>query len=147
MITTGSIEIEKPIEVVFDYTINNVVDWSETVTEESVLEKDANGNAKRFHIVTKDPKGNPMEFEGEVTLDEPPTRHAILMKNDTFDIAVEYTFDSLGDKTKVTQVSHVTAKKLFFKLLFSILGLFSGGACKELDKELACLKEKTEALG
>jgi hypothetical protein len=39
MLTSGSVEIDKPIEVVFEYTNNNVAEWSTIVVEDEVIEK------------------------------------------------------------------------------------------------------------
>jgi hypothetical protein len=39
MRTSGSVEIDKPIEVVFEYTNNNVAEWSTIVVEDEVIEK------------------------------------------------------------------------------------------------------------
>jgi hypothetical protein len=39
MLTSGSVEIDKPIEVVFEYTNNNVAEWSTIVVADEVIEK------------------------------------------------------------------------------------------------------------
>jgi hypothetical protein len=39
MRTSGSVEIDKPIEVVFEYTNNNVAEWNTIVVEDEVIEK------------------------------------------------------------------------------------------------------------
>jgi hypothetical protein len=39
MLTSGSVEIDKPIEVVFEYTNNNVAEWNTIVVEDEVIEK------------------------------------------------------------------------------------------------------------
>ena len=148
MKTAGSIEIDRPIEVFFDYTINNVPEWSETVVEETVLEKNSHGNTKRFHMVTKDHKGKPMEFEGEVTVDTPPTTHTGVMKNEVFEMEATYSFEDLGGRTRVDLVSDVTPKSFGMKLMFLLFGwLGKNAGCKALQNELSCLKEKAEALG
>jgi hypothetical protein len=49
MLTSGSVEIDKPIEVVFEYTNNNVAEWSTIVVEDEVIEKKtAAAWARRF---------------------------------------------------------------------------------------------------
>ena len=49
MQTSGSVEIDKPIEVVFEYTNNNVAEWSTIVVEDEVIEKKtAAARARRF---------------------------------------------------------------------------------------------------
>ena len=49
MRTSGSIEIDKFIEMVFEYTNNNVAEWSPIVVEDEVIEKKtAAAWARRF---------------------------------------------------------------------------------------------------
>ena len=148
MKTVASIEIDRPIETVFDYTVNNVSDWSETVVEETVVEETPDGVGSRFHMLTRDPGGKEMPFDGTVTLNEQPTAHTVVMIGEKFDIEASYTFDDLGGRTRVNMVSIVTPKSLGMKLmilLFGWLGKRSG--CKALESEFACLKKKVEALG
>ena len=64
MTTAGSVEIDKPIAEVFDYTVNNVAEWSVTVVEEKVIEQTTDGVGSRFHVLTRDPGGKPMELDG-----------------------------------------------------------------------------------
>ena len=73
MQSSGSIEIDKPIDVVFEYTINHVAEWSTIVVEDEVVEeKNGGGVGTTFRSVTEE-RGRRMEFAGEVTQYERPT--------------------------------------------------------------------------
>lgn len=57
-----------------------------------------------------------------------------------FDIDVEYTFEDLSGRTRVTQRSEVTAKGLF-RIALCLLGWsMRKSSCKALEKELNALK-------
>lgn len=141
----ASIEIERPIHEVFEYTNNNVAEWSLTVIENTrvgaTLDNDVGST---FHCVTQD-HGCKMEFAGTVTKWEPPTLSAIHLLGKQFDIDVLYTFENEGERTRVTQVSVVHAKTLFTKAMFFFVGLFaSKSGCAAAMKELESLKQKLE---
>ena len=122
MTTAGSVEIDKPIAEVFDYTVNNVAEWSVTVVEEKVIEQTTDGAGSRFHVLTSDPGGKPMELDGTVTLNERPTAQTVVMIGKQFDIEAAYTFGDLGERTRVTQTSVVTPKGFMMKLMFLVFG-------------------------
>ena len=122
MTTAGSVEIDKPIAEVFDYTVNNVAEWSVIVVEEKVIEQTTDGVGSRFHVLTSDPGGKPMEFDGTVTLNERPTAQTVVMIGKQFDIEAAYTFEDLGERTRVTQTSVVTPKGFMMKLMFLVFG-------------------------
>ena len=86
MTTAGSVGIDKPIAEVFDYTVNNVAEWSVTVVEEKVIEQTTDGVGSRFHVLIRDPGGKPMEFDGTVTFNERPTAQTVVMIGKQFDI-------------------------------------------------------------
>lgn len=146
MITTGNIEIDKPIGEVFDYTVNNVPEWSNTVVEEKVIEQTPDGVGSRFHVVTRDPGGKSMEFDGTVTLNQRPTAQTVVMIGKQFEIEAAYTFEDIGGRRRVDLTSIVTPKGFVMKLMFFVVGgLGKRAGCKALEKELASLKEKVEA--
>ena len=146
MITTGNIEIDKPIGEVFDYTVNNVPEWSDTVVEEKVIEQTPDGVGSRFRVVTRDPGGKSMEFDGTVTLNQRPTAQTVVMIGKQFEIEAAYTFEDIGGRTRVDLTSIVTPKGFVMKLMFFVVGgLGKRAGCKALEKELASLKEKVEA--
>ncbi|MBC8245758.1 MAG: SRPBCC family protein [Verrucomicrobia bacterium] len=146
MTTNGSIEIDRPIEAVFDYTVNNVPEWSDTVVEEKVIEQTPDGVGSRFHVLTRDPGGKEMPLDGTVTLNERPTAQTVVMVGKQFDIEASYTFEDLGGRTRVNLVSVVTPNGFKMKLMFLMVGwLGKRAGCKALQKELASLKEKAES--
>ena len=146
MITTGNIEIGKPIGEVFDYTVNNVPEWSNTVVEEKVIEQTPDGVGSRFRVVTRDPGSKSMEFDGTVTLNQRPTAQTVVMIGKQFEIEAAYTFEDIGGRTRGDLTSIVTPKGFVMKLMFFVVGgLGKRAGCKALEKELASLKEKVEA--
>ena len=74
-----SVEIDRPIKEVFDYTIHNVAEWSIIVVKDEVIDEKPEGVGTTFRVTTEE-KGRRMEFDGLVTRHEPPTVHAVLSK-------------------------------------------------------------------
>lgn len=146
MQTTRSVEIDRPIQEVFDYTTNNVAEWSLVVVEEKVLDETPDGVGTTFHVVTEE-RGRQMAFDGVVTRHEPPTSHAIHLKGSSFNIDAFYRFEDLRGRTRVTQESTVDGKGLV-KVMFALFGwMMKRSSCDALDKELASLKHHAEAQG
>lgn len=144
MQTEMSVEIDRPIEEVFDYTANNVAEWSIIVVEEEVLDEKPEGVGTTFRVVTKD-RGRRMEFRGVVTHHQPPIAHTVHMTGKQFDIEAAYSFEDLGGRTRVTQRSTVKGKG-FTKLMLASMGPFMKKASRNaLQKELANLKRLVEA--
>ena len=54
MKTSGSVEIARPIAEVFDYTVNNVAEWSEIVVEDEVIDEKPGHIGTTFRTVTND---------------------------------------------------------------------------------------------
>jgi len=139
----ASVEIDRPIEEVFEYTNNHVAEWSITVVEDEVIEATPDGIGTTFRCVTED-HGKRMEFEGVVTRREPPTLSAIHMEGKPFDIDAEYAFEDLGGRTRVTQQSTVTPKG-FLKVFFFLFGwAMNKAGCRALQNELDNLKRMLE---
>lgn len=145
MKSSAEITINAPVQEVFDYTLNHVAEWSTIVVEDKITSDGPVGVGTTFHTITEE-RGNRMEFEGEVTEHEIPSRHRIFMKGDSFDMDVIYTFEPSGDKaTLLTQHSDVTAKG-FLKVFFFLFGwLMKKGGCDAVKKELNNLKDRCEA--
>ncbi|MBC8325611.1 MAG: SRPBCC family protein [Verrucomicrobia subdivision 3 bacterium] len=147
MKSSGSVEIDKPIEAVFEYTNNNVADWSSIVVEDEVIEeKNGGGVGTTFRSVTED-RGRRMEFAGTVTEYERPTLCTVVLVGDAFDIEAAYHYEALDEgRTRVTQKSNVTPKG-FIKVFFFLFGwLMKKGGCDAQQRELENLKQKCEAL-
>ena len=143
MRTEMSVEIDRPIAEVFDYTNNHVAEWSLTVIEDEVLDEKPEGVGTTFRVVTEE-NGRRMEFKGLVTRHEPPTFSAALLTGSSFDIEVEYSFKDLSGRTRVTQRSSVNGKG-FFKLMLVPCGwLMQKSSRRTLSAELANLKRLLE---
>jgi carbon monoxide dehydrogenase subunit G len=143
METTRSVEIDRPIEAVFKYTLHNVAEWSIVVVEDEVTSDGPVGVGTTFRSITEE-RGDRMEFSGKVTKHEPPTAHSVFMTGKSFDLVVDYTFEAIDGGTRLTQHSQVNAKG-FIKVMFFLLGwLMKGKSCDALDKELASLKKCCE---
>ncbi len=139
MKSIGSIEIDRPIDEVFRLTNDHVADWSIIVVEEEILEEKPAGVGTTFRTVTEE-NGKRMEFQGIVTRHEPPRLNAIHLTGDFFDLDVEYTFEDLSGRTRVTQRSSVAGKG-FFKIMLLLTGwLMKKSSCRALAKELDSLK-------
>ena len=144
MRTELSVEIDRPIAEVFEYTTNHVAEWSLTVVEEEVLEEKPEGVGTIFRLVTEE-QGGRMEFHGIVACHEPPTASAVHMIGQYFDIDVAYLFEDLSGRTRVTQTVAVTPKG-FLKVPFFIFGLvIKRSGCKAQEKELTNLKRLLES--
>lgn len=141
-----SIEIDRPIEQVFELTLGDVSQWSIIVVEDEVI-KDVNDGdvGTKFRVVTEE-HGKRMEFAGEVIEHRPPERNAIRLVGQYFDIEAHYTFEDLRNwRTRVTQKSTVTGKG-FFKIMLYFMGFFmKKSSCDALKKELESLKSYVEA--
>lgn len=144
MQTAMSVEIDRPIHEVFEYTTKNVAEWSTIVVKDEVVEEKPGGVGSTFRVTTEE-KGRRMEFEGVVTRHEPPNVHGIFMKGGAFDIEAEYTFEDLGGRTRVTQRSSANGRG-FLKVMFVLLGwLMKSSSEGALEKELQNLKRLVEA--
>ena len=106
---------------------------------------DKDGVGTTFRMVTED-RGRRMEFRGVVTEWEPPHRSAARLEGDHFNIDVDYRFEDLGGRTRVTQHSIVQGKG-FVKVMFFLFGwAMKKSGCKAQENELASLKSHCEAL-
>jgi len=135
----ASVEIDRPIDEVFQLTNDHVAEWSTVVVEEEVIGKKPEGVGTTFRTVTED-HGRRMEFDGVVTQYDPPRASAVRLTGDTFDIVAEYTFDDLDGRTRVTQQSSVNGKGLFKVFLVLCGWMMKKSSCRALEKELLGLK-------
>ena len=143
MYSVASIEVDRPIEEVFEYTNGKVAEWSLTVVEDELIE-DKGGLGDTFRCVTEE-NGRRMEFNGTTTVWEPPLRSAICLIGKSFDIEAEYRFEKLADGTRVTQESTVRGKGLV-RIVFLLFGwLMNKQGCKAVQKELESLKANLES--
>jgi len=95
MYQQARVEIDRPIEEVFDYTINKTPEWSLTVVEDEPIEIKPEGVGSTFRCVTEE-RGRRMVFEGVVTAYERPTTTTIFLTGKQFDIEATYIFEDLG---------------------------------------------------
>lgn len=144
MESQASVEIDVPIDEVFDWTNNHVPEWSDVVVEDETLVETPDHVGTTFRSVTGD-RGQKMVFEGVVTRWEAPFVSAVQMTGKSFDIDAAYMFEDLGGRTRVTQKSIVTGKGVF-KWIFWLAGsVMSKGACEAARKEMENLKRFCEA--
>lgn len=143
MRTEASIEIDRPIEDVFDYTTNNVAEWSITVVEDEVVEQTPDEVGSKFRCVTED-HGHRMEFDGVITEHKRPTLSACYLTGSKFDIDVTYQFENRGKSTQVTVQSRVIGKGLFGVMFFLTGWFMKRAGCKAQQKELESLKRNLE---
>lgn len=142
MHSLASVEIDCPIDAVFTYTNKKVAEWSLTVVEDEVIE-DKNGVGTTFRCVTEE-NGRRMEFQGVVTLWQPPRKSAISLTGKKFNIEAEYRFEDLNGRTRVTQESTVSGKGVV-RIMFVLFGwLMNKQGCKAVSDELESLKRKLE---
>lgn len=145
MQTDLSVEIDRPIEEVFERTNANVADWSIICVENERLEDKPDGVGSIFRIVTED-RGKRMEFQGVTTKYDPPNLSAVHMVGDQFDIDAEYRFEDLGsNRTRVTQDSKVTGKGFTKFMLFCCGWMMKKSSCKAQENELNSLKKFVES--
>tara|TARA_R110002072_G_scaffold233795_1_gene391347 strand:+ start:11561 stop:12016 length:456 start_codon:yes stop_codon:yes gene_type:complete len=144
MKTKASVEISRPIEEVFDFTNNHVVEWSITVVEDTVIEETPDRVGTTFKCITQS-NGRKMNFQGVVTRWEPPHVSAIDLVGDAFGIEAAYFFERTPAGTRVTQKSVISPKGLL-KVFFFLFGWMMGPAgCKEAQRELDNLKSVLES--
>ena len=143
MQTERSVEVDRPIAEVFDFTTHKVAEWSRVVVEEELIDETPDGVGTTFHVVTAE-RGKRMGFAGIVTQHEPPTRHAVHMKGKSFNIDALYRFEDLGGRTRITQRSTVTGKGLS-KVAFAVFGRWMQRSSRDaLEQELTSLKRSIE---
>jgi hypothetical protein len=139
----ASVEIDRPIDEVFEYTNEKLAKWSITVVEDEMILRKPEGIGSTFRCVTDD-HGRRMEFDGVVTRYDPPNVSASHLTGQQFDIDVEYLFEDLGGRTRVTQRSSVSPKGLL-KLFFLLFGwMMKKSSCKAAENELLNLKRLLE---
>lgn len=144
--TEASVEIDCPIDEVFDYTTTHVAEWSITVIEDEPLETMPDGGVgSTFRCVTAN-NGQRLEMQGTVTQHEPPHKSAVHLVSAPFDIHALYLFEDLGRSTRVTQVSVITARGFLFRVMFRIAGFFiRRSGCEAGLRELQNLKRCMES--
>ena len=143
MQSEASVQINRPIEEVFEFTNDHVVEWSLTVVEDTVTHETPGRVGTTFKCVTES-RGQRLEFRGEVTRWEHPYVSAINLVGDTFDIEAAYFFETTADGTRVTQKAIISPKGLM-RIPFILFGWMMGKAsCNEALKELENLKRVLE---
>lgn len=143
MQSEASVEINLPIEDVFEFTNDHVVEWSLTVVEDTVINETPDRVGTPFKCVTES-RGKRLEFRGEVTRWERPHASAINLIGDSFDIEAAYFFETTDGGTRVTQKAVISPKGLL-RIPFFLFGWMMGKAsCDEAQKELDNLKRVLE---
>lgn len=139
----ASVEINRPIEDVFDFTNEYVAEWSITVVEDMVIDETPDRVGTTFKCLTQS-QGKEMEFHGVVTRWERPHVSASELVGDSFDIEVSYFFEKTAEGTRVTQKSIVSPKG-FMKVFFFLFGwMMCKSNCESASNELENLKRILE---
>jgi hypothetical protein len=145
MRTELSVEIDRPIEEVFDKTFDCVPAWSIIVVEDEPIEEKPEVIGSTFRTVTEE-NGRRMEFIGTVLEHERPRRSRIGLTHKAFDLDVTYLFEPTSTGTRVTQHSEALPNGLFMKLMFGVMGRFMRkSSCDAQLKELNSLKAFCES--
>lgn len=143
MRTEISVDIDRPIDQVFEKTLHDVTAWSITCVEDEVIEETPEGVGTKFRIVTED-RGKQMTFDGVVTEQETPHRSRIYMTHKSLDLDVLYTFEEIPSGTRVTQNSHAIGKGVF-KIMLPLMGwMMKKSTCDAQQNELHSLKKYCE---
>jgi len=138
-----SVDIDRPIEEVFEATGQDLCEWSVTCVEEELIEETPEGVGTTFRLVTED-RGRRMEFQGVVTRHEPPTVSEVHLVGPAFDLDVLYTFEDLGGRTRVTQESRIRGKGLWRPMVFLMTVFMRKSSCDAQQNELEALKAHCE---
>ena len=138
-----SVEIDRPVEEVFQKTNDDIATWSRTCVGVEVLEGERGEVGSRSRISTEE-HGRRMDFESVLKRWEPPTLSQVYLTGDSFDIDVTYHFEDLGGRTRVTQESTIYGKG-GFKVFLALFGwLLKRQGCKAQEQELESLKRHCE---
>ena len=147
MENVASIEINCPIDKVYQLATEKMPEWSLVVMDDQVIEEKPGGVGSTFRTITED-HGRRMEFDGVVTKCSPPCLHAVEMKGRVFDIESEFVFERISPvMTKVTQRAKVKGKGLFGVVMFLTGWLMKKSQCEASENELKSLKRYCEAGG
>ena len=144
MKTEASVEIDRPIEEVFDKAFECVPAWSTIVVEAQPIEETPEVVGSTFKTITED-RGRRMEFLGIVTEYQRPQRSRVEMVNKAFDLDVLYLFEATATGTRMTQMSEVKPKGIT-KVIMALVGLaMRKSSCEAQQKELNGLKAFCES--
>ena len=145
MRTEISVEIERPIEEVFEKTLDDVAAWSITVVEDEPIEELPEVIGSTFKTITEE-NGRRMEFIGTVLEHDPPHRSRVALTHKAFDLDVVYLFESTTAGTRVIQQSEVKPNGLVMKVMFAVVGRFMRkSSCDAQSTELNSLKAFCES--
>ena len=144
MKNSGTIVIDRSIDVVFELATNRMPEWSKIVVEETVFLEKPDGVGTTFKTITEE-NGKRMEFDGEVIRHQPPNLNAVKLMGKFFDIETEFQFEDVAGSTRVTQFADVNGKGVFKVILFVMGWLMSKAHCEASQRELECLKAFCES--
>ncbi len=144
MQTEATIEIDRSIDEVFEFTNNHVAEWSQLVVEDTPIDEKPGRVGSTFRCVTEE-QGRRMEFTGTVTRHDPPYASAVHMVGGSFEMDVEYAFEAVGDRTRLTQRSTVVGKGLMKLMLAIARWTMKKSSCRVAERELENLKRLLEA--
>ena len=118
----------------------------ESLVENIDLETTAEKIGSTFRCVTEN-EGRRMEFDGVVTRHDPPHLNTTQMTGESFDVEVEYRFEVLADRTRVTEISHITPKGIWLVIFFLFGWLLKSSSSAAAQEALDNLKVFCEEQG
>ncbi len=140
MESEATVDINCPIEEVFRMATTCTVEWSHLVVEDEVIEEKPGMVGTTFRLVTASQGSSETEFAGVVTQHVAPHLHSSIMRGKSCDMEVTFKFQEIGNRTRVTQKSVITAKG-FLKVFFFLFGwIMKYSGCKVLEIEMNSLK-------
>ncbi len=140
-----SVEINRPLEEVFNYVANreNLPEWSTLVQEVQKETQGALEEGARFTTVAKF-LGRRFETPYEVVVHDPPRRHTDRSRGGPFEQEYTHIFEeAAGGGTRLTQVSDAEPGG-FFKLAGPLL---ERAGRRQFRADLENLKDIQEAQG
>lgn len=145
MQTSYSIEINAAPEQVFHWfeTPERTLQWVPNLVENETLNETEGKVGTTFRHVYLE-NGRRMEMQGTVTAWAPGRRLTSELHGQAFDLHVDYRFEDLGGRTRLTQVSDIRMKGVL-KLVMMIMSPFMKKAAQaQYGKALGKLKELAE---
>ena len=140
-----AIEIERPAAEVFPHLIASErrLAWMGVLTSSEQVSEGDVGLGTRFRDVFED-HGQRFEIDAEVVEYEPNERLATRLRSSAFEATARQRLQELDGRTRLTTVIETDYKSRMARLM---AGVVTRHAQKQLERDLACLKEIVEREG
>lgn len=146
MKATGSVEIERPIEEVWDFAsdVEHMAEWMRGVSEPRMTSE--GGMALGATFASKFTyRGETFDIDYEVTGYDPPHRHQISSLEGSFPFVGTLMLEAVEGGTRVTNTVRAGSNALITSLIFAMLRpLFRRGMRNQLQRELEDLRALLE---